>query len=445
MEHFNVCFSASISLTMQAHYIAFRRLCFSLGRLSALGTRKVSVEKMVFPGHTTNFTSKLELKKPEENQAIPIYRVLDKEGVPVSEDVEPQLEKDYVLKAFRTMVLLNTMDRIMYESQRQGRISFYMTNYGEEACHIGSASALDKDDLIYGQYREAGVLLWRGLTLEQMIDQCYSNVGDCNKGRQMPVHYGSRELNFSTISSPLATQVPIAVGSAYSFKLARNGQVVVCYFGEGAASEGDTFSGLNFAATLDCPIIFICRNNGYAISTPVHEQYRGDGIVARASALGMVGIRVDGNDLFAMYNATKAARQLCVSENRPVLIEAMTYRVGHHSTSDDSSAYRSIDEVSYWDKKDNPILRLRNYLFRQGWLNEESEKQLRTDCRKQVMGIFAQSEAKKKPNPALMFMDVYKQMPIRLKQQMNATKEHLARHGNHYPLNAYEEFDVSGF
>ncbi|KAF6774518.1 hypothetical protein AHF37_06322 [Paragonimus kellicotti] len=144
MKHFDLCFLASISLTMQAQYIAFRRLCLSLGRLSAVGTRKVSVEKMMFPGHITNFTNKLELKKPEDNQAIPIYRVLDKEGVPVGEDVEPQLEKDYVLKAFRTMVLLNTMDRIMYESQRQGRISFYMTNYGEEACHIGSASALDK-------------------------------------------------------------------------------------------------------------------------------------------------------------------------------------------------------------------------------------------------------------------------------------------------------------
>ncbi|VDP76741.1 unnamed protein product [Echinostoma caproni] len=224
----------------------------------------------------------------------------------------------------------------------------------------------------------------------------------------------------------------IPAGSAYSFKLQQNGRIVVCYFGEGAASEGDAFTGMNFAATLDCPIVFVCRNNGYAISTPVHDQYRGDGVVARAPALGMTGIRVDGNDLFAVYNATKAARKLSVTENRPVLIEAMTYRVGHHSTSDDSSAYRSVDEVAYWDKTDNPILRLRHYLLRKEWITEEEEKKMRTDVRKQV--LFARCEAKKKPNPFLLFTDVYSSMPPRLRRQMLASKEHVERYKENYPL-----------
>lgn len=141
-----------------------------------------------------------------------------------------------------------------------GRISFYMTNYGEEASHIGSAAALNNEDVVFAQYREAGVLLWRGFTLQQFVDQCYGNNDDVGKGKQMPIHYGSKELNFITISSPLATQMPQAVGSAYALK--GKNRITVCYFGDGAASEGDAHAAFNFAATLECPIIFFCRNNG---------------------------------------------------------------------------------------------------------------------------------------------------------------------------------------
>ena len=158
--------------------------------------------------------------------------------------------------SFTGMTLLNSMDRILYESQRQGRISFYMTSYGEEGTHFGSAAALRDDDLVFGQYREAGVLMYRGFTLEQYMSQCYGNVDDIGKGKQMPVHYGSKELNYVTISSPLATQMPQAVGAAYAFKRERTGRAVICYFGEGASSEGDAHAALNFSATLDCPVIF---------------------------------------------------------------------------------------------------------------------------------------------------------------------------------------------
>nr|KAF6410586.1 hypothetical protein HJG63_009090 [Rousettus aegyptiacus] len=282
------------------------------------------------------------------------------------------------------MTLLNTMDRILYDSQRQGRISFYMTNYGEEGTHVGSAAALDNTDLVFGQYREAGVLMYRDYPLEQFMAQCYGNVNDLSKGRQMPVHYGCRERHFVTISSPLATQIPQAVGAAYAAKRANANRIVICYFGEGAASEGDAHAGFNFAATLECPIIFFCRNNGYAISTPTSEQYRGDGIAARGPGYGILSIRVDGNDVFAVYNATKEARQRAVAENQPFLIEAMTYRIGHHSTSDDSSAYRSVDEVSYWDKQDHPILRLRHYMQSHGWWDDEQEKAWRKQSSKKV-------------------------------------------------------------
>lgn len=159
---------------------------------------------------------------------------------------------------------------------------------------------------------------------------------------------------------------------------------MVTYFGEGAASEGDAHAAMNFASVFDVPLIFFCRNNGYAISTPVKEQYRGDGIASRGPAYGIVTIRVDGNDLFAVYNATRAARQIAIKESRPVLIEAMTYRLGHHSTSDDSTAYRSVDEINLWEKGDNPMNRFRNYLIRKGILNEEIENELNEKHRMMV-------------------------------------------------------------
>lgn len=162
------------------------------------------------------------------------------------------------------------MDNIFYDAQRQGRISFYMTSYGEEAIHIGSSAALSGRDMVFAQYREQGILMWRGFSLMQFADQCFSNAGDPGKGRQMPVHYGSSELNYQTISSPLGTQLPQATGAAYAMKLEQQSKdtpdrVAVCYFGEGAASEGDFHAALNFAATRECPVLFFCRNNGFAI------------------------------------------------------------------------------------------------------------------------------------------------------------------------------------
>lgn len=156
-----------------------------------------------FPGATAPFTSNPQLTYAENIAPIPIYRIMDADGIIEDKTQEPQLGQETIQKMFRDMVLLNTMDKILYESQRQGRISFYMTNFGEEASHIGSAAALTPDDLVYGQYREAGVLVWRGFTISEFIDQCYGNVDDEGKGRQMPVHYGSKKLNFVTISSPL--------------------------------------------------------------------------------------------------------------------------------------------------------------------------------------------------------------------------------------------------
>lgn len=377
---------------------------------------------------------------PEDYETIKIYRVIDAEGKVLDSSQEPKLSEELLQKCFRDMVTVNTFDKIMYESQRQGRISFYMTNFGEEASHVGSACALDANDLVYAQYREAGVLVHRGWTTQQFIDQLYGNVDDKGRGKQMPVHYGSKELNFVTISSPLATQIPQAVGSAYVYKRRANNQnCVICYFGDGAASEGDAHAALNFAATLECPIIFFVRNNGYAISTPVIEQYRGDGIASRAVGYGMATMRVDGTDMLAVYNATKIARDYCLKNNKPFLLEAMQYRLGHHSTSDDSSAYRPTEELEVWNTVENPMNKFKNYLIRKGWFNEDAENEFVKKLRKQIMAQNQVSEKKLKPDWREMFVDVYDELPLSLRKQLQEMEQHVNSHKEQYPLKNFKQ------
>ncbi|XP_037072527.1 2-oxoisovalerate dehydrogenase subunit alpha, mitochondrial-like [Pollicipes pollicipes] len=386
-----------------------------------------------FPGATASWTHELEFVNADRYNGIPIYRVMDRDGKIIRPEEEPKIPDGTLVEMYKKMTLLNTMDKILYESQRQGRISFYMTNYGEEGTHMGSAAALKPEDFVYGQYRESGVLMYRGFTLDQFMNQCYGNEMDEGKGRQMPVHYGSPALNFSTISSPLATQMPQAVGTAYAFKRNQEDRCVICYFGEGSSSEGDAHAAFNFAAVLDTPVIFFCRNNGYAISTPTREQYRGDGVASRGPAYGIASIRVDGNDTLAVYNATAAARHKAVTENKPVLIEAMTYRIGHHSTSDDSSAYRSVDEVRYWDSTDHPIARMRLYLSHKGLWDEGKERDWKNSAKKQVMESFQQAEKRPIANWENMFTDVYQELPPHLETQMKSMRDHMKEYGKHYP------------
>ncbi len=231
-----------------------------------------------------------------------------------------------------------------------------------------------------------------------------------------------------------------AVGSAYSFKMKKNDLISIVYFGDGAASEGDAHAAMNFAAVFDVPIIFFCRNNGYAISTPVKEQYRGDGIASRGPGYGMVTIRVDGNDVLAVYNATKAAREIALKESRPVLIEAMTYRLGHHSTSDDSTAYRSIDEMNSWEKDDNPILRFKSYLLKKNIMSSEEDDALDLENRNLILKCVNTSENTKYSSPMEMFLDVYDKPTKNIEKQMQEFKEHIKQYKDHYPLNKFEGF-----
>ncbi len=363
---------------------------------------------------------------------IPMLQILKPDGTLHDEAQEPALSEDVARKMYDTMEYIRVLDERMIGAQRQGRISFYLASTGEEAAAVGSAAALSPDDMIMSQYREQGALAYRGYTTSQFMNQMFSNEKDPNKGRQMPIHYGDKALNFMTISSPLGTQIPQAAGYAYGQKMAGNDAITICYFGEGAASEGDFHAGLNMAAVLKCPVIFFCRNNGYAISTPAEEQFAGDGIASRGLGYGVKTIRVDGNDPLAVFAATKRARELALEERCPVLIEAMTYRLAAHSTSDDPTGYRSREEEDKWRAKD-PIQRMAKWLQQKGWYDEAANKQLIDETRQEVLKALKEAE-KVSVNPIEDIVnDVYDEVPWHLKEQLDNLKDHIRQYPDAYP------------
>lgn len=364
--------------------------------------------------------------------SIPTLTILQADGSLMAGASAPEIDLQLAQKIYADMVYTRSLDERMVGAQRQGRLSFYLTCTGEEASIAGTIAAFKSDDMVMGQYREQLALRFRGFTTEQFMSQLFSNIYDLGKGRQMPVHYGSRELNFMTIRSPLATQIPQAAGYAYGQKRAGNKACTLCYFGEGAASEGDFHAGLNLAAVLKCPVVFVARNNGYAISTPASQQYAGDGIAARGIGYGIKTIRVDGNDILAVYSAALEARKLAVEGQQPVLIETMSYRLGAHSTSDDPSGYRSRDEEQQWREKD-PIRRMKNWLLKQGWWDEERDAKLHENYRREILEQLKLAE--KHPKPALqdLITDVYQTPPAQLREQLQALETHIAKYPDRYP------------
>ncbi|XP_058759310.1 2-oxoisovalerate dehydrogenase subunit alpha 1, mitochondrial-like [Vicia villosa] len=386
-----------------------------------------------FPGGKVGFTSEMRFISDTSHIRVPCYRVLNDDGELMNHTNHVQVSKELAVRMHSEMVTLQTMDSIFYELQRQGRISFYLTTSGEEAVNIASAAALSSHDVILPQYREPGVLLWRGFTLQQFAHQCYGNTNDFGKGRQMPIHYGSNKHNYFTVSSPIATQLPQAVGAAYSLKMDGKSACAVTFCGDGSTSEGDFHAAMNFAAVMEAPVVFICRNNGWAISTPVEEQFRSDGIVVKGQAYGIWSIRVDGNDALAVYSAVHTAREIAIKEQRPVLIEALTYRVGHHSTSDDSTKYRSTGEIEYWKMERNPVNRFKRWVEKNGWSSEKDELELRSSVRKQLMHAIQVAEKAQKPPLEDMFTDVYDQLSSNLEEQERELRQTIEKHPKDYP------------
>ena len=366
---------------------------------------------------------------------IPILKILKQDGSVYKDAQMPELDDVLTNKIYKTLAFHRVLDERMVAAQRQGRVSFYMTALGEEAASVGSAAGLDDKDMIMAQYREQGALMFRGFRLEQFMNQMFSNELDLGKGRQMPIHYGSNELHYMTISSPLGTQIPQAAGYAYGQKLKGNKQCTICYFGEGAASEGDFHAGLNMAAVHKAPVIFFCRNNGYAISTPSSQQFAGNGIASRGVGYGIKTIRVDGNDIFAVLKATQDARKFAIENEQPIIIEAMSYRLGAHSTSDDPSGYRTREEEAKYAEHD-PILRMKNWMLAQNLLTEEQDKQMYETLREEVLAAVKVAEVIDKPSLENMFEDVYDVPTQNLHEQLADLKEHIKKYPDAYPVTA---------
>ena len=378
----------------------------------------------------------LELEFVSENAlSIPAFKMLDANGDLYEGAVSSSMDKETAIRIYETMRFIRVLDERMLAAQRQGRISFYMQCVGEEAAVTCSAAALEDQDMIFAQYREQAALAYRGFKLEDFMHQNFSNAKDLGKGRQMPIHYGSNELNYMTISSPLGTQIPQAAGYAYGQKLAKNGGATICYFGEGAASEGDFHAGLNMAAVHEAPVLFFARNNGYAISTPAAEQFKGDGIACRAVGYGMKAIRVDGVDALAVYEAVKKAREFAVKHNQPVLIESIAYRLAAHSSSDDPTGYRSKDEEENF-RQNCPVARFRNYLLKQGWLDEGEDEKAKEEIRQQVLDALKVAEKVEAPALEEIVTDVYADVPNHLQKQYEQLKQHILKYPEAYPATA---------
>ncbi|MBW3582623.1 MAG: pyruvate dehydrogenase (acetyl-transferring) E1 component subunit alpha [Euryarchaeota archaeon] len=331
-------------------------------------------------------------------------------------------------RLYETMVRVRVFDEKMIKLQRSGRIGFYVPALGQEACHIGAAFALDDSDWIFPHYRDPGIPLLRGITIQEMVHQLYGNAADNTKGRQMPNHFSYKDINFVSISSPLATQIIQAAGAAYAAKIKKDGKVVLTSFGDGSTSEGDFHAGMNLAGVHALPIVFLCENNQWAISVPVSLQTGSESFAIKAQAYGFDGVKVDGNDILAVYKAAKESVEKARSGRGPTLIEAVTYRMGPHSTSDDPTRYTPEGELEAWKKKD-PIERFKEYLRQVKVWDEEWENELRTTIAKEVDDAVKKAEATDPPAPDTLFEDVFAELPAQLLAQKDEMKRLIDEYG----------------
>ncbi|PCJ20401.1 MAG: 3-methyl-2-oxobutanoate dehydrogenase [Candidatus Cloacimonadota bacterium] len=340
----------------------------------------------------------------------------------VNKGYKKTISDELLLKAYKIMQQTKRIDERMVTLQRQSVVNFAMPSRGEEASTVVSAAALKPQDWHFYQYREQGAIFMKGFTIQEFCDHMLLNINDTSKGRQMSNHFGKKELNAVTVSSTLGTQIPQAAGCAYAQKLRNEDAITMCYFAEGAASEGDFHAGLNMAAVTKSPVIFYCRNNHYQISTSNKNQFAGDGIAPRGIGYGIKTYRIDAMDAFAIYDTVQEAREYCRAGNGPVLIEAMAYRMGPHSTADDPSAYRTDEEVAKWAKK-CPIERVKKYLIKNKLWSEKQDSELLEALAIEIEKCI--DIAKKTPKPGIdsMFNEVYSDIPWNLQEQYEFLQE----------------------
>lgn len=338
------------------------------------------------------------------------------DGKKSQRDPTLDLSDSDLLRMYESMVQVRIFDTKMLTLQRQGRIGFYLAGMGQEADQVGAAYALEPDDWMFPHYRDPAAALIRGVSLELMVHQCFGNAKDAAKGRQMPVHYSFRDHNFFSISSPLTTQVIQAVGCAHAMKYRGDKKVALTTFGDGSSSEGDFHVAMNWAGVYKLPVVFVLENNQYAISVPLKYQTASESFAIKAAAYGFEGVRVDGNDVLAVYKAVKRAVDKARSGKGPTLVEAVTARISSHSSSDDNTRYCPPEFFEEWKKKD-PIERFERYLRGLGLLDEKKIHEIADRGTASVEAAVKAAEAVGPPPVESILGDVYEELTPQLKRQ----------------------------
>lgn len=346
--------------------------------------------------------------------SLEYLQILNEQGELVGER-PAGLNSERLLKLYKMMVLMREIDRKCVNLQRQGRIGTYAPTEGQEACQVGSAVLLHKDDWVFPAFREQGVFLTRGLPLSgQLLYFMGSEVSN-----QIP-----EGNNTFPVVVPVASQLPLAVGCAMAKKIKREPGVAVTYFGDGATSEGDFNEALNFASVYQAPVIFICQNNQWAISVPRTKQTRAQTLAQKGIAYEMSSLQVDGNDLFAVYQATGDALQRARTGMGPSFLELVTYRMRMHTTADDPTKYRSEEEVKAWAGRD-PILRLERYLKKERIIDDAFTEGIREEAELQLKAAYAEAEnVIKQQRIEDIFIHTYSELPENLKEQLEEAKSH---------------------
>jgi len=349
-----------------------------------------------------------------------IVRAIRDDGS-VDPSADPKLSRDDAVRLYRGMMLERILDNRMLALQRQGRIGFYGPSIGQEAAIVGAAMAMEADDWIVPQYREPGAALVRGMPLKDLVCQFMTNSGDPAKGRQMPCHYVFAKGHYLSISSPVGTQIPHAMGIAWGMKLRKERAAVLVYFGDGATSTPDFHVAMNFAGVYRAPCVFFCNNNQWAISLPVSRQTATATLAEKAAAYGFEGVRVDGMDALAVFGAVRRAAIAARGGSGPVLVEALTYRFGPHSSSDDPSRYRDEKEVAAWMARD-PLMRFRRFLETKGWWDDAQEASLEKEIGDGITQAVTEAEAMPPVPVEMFFEDVYAEPTWNLREQLGEAK-----------------------
>ena len=319
------------------------------------------------------------------------------------------LSDDQALRMYEVMRLARAVDERMWLINQQGRAPFVISCQGQEGAQVGVAAALKPGhDWVAPYYRDAGVVLWFGMTARDQMLSFFARREDPNSaGRQMPGHYGSKRLHIVTGGSPVSTQLLHAAGVALASKQRKEDAVTATFFGEGGASQGDAHEAMNFAGIHKLAVLFVCENNGYAISVPQTHQMAIQNVADRAAGYGFPGVVVDGNDVLACYEVAKDAVARARRGEGPTLIEAKTYRMTPHSSDDDDKRYRKAEEVASWRAKD-PIQAYGKYLRQAGVLNDEAEAAITERVTQQVDDATEYAEQAPDPGPEDLLKFVYK-------------------------------------